>query len=241
METKKSEKASLESRRASMFVLGMIISVALILESFEWVSGDYFKRDYITSGFEELSDEVIIELNQVQPEQKQVVKTSTKSDIVQIVKDEAKIVEKKIDVTKKEEELVDISDVDLILDGDGGEDGGLVIEKFDPTDTFDPSDLDVNPQFPGGNEKMFAFLSANTKYPEISLRENSQGKAYVSFVVDKEGNITDVQIAKSDADKFCNKEAVRVVSSMPKWIPGEIHGRKVKARFILPIYFKIKM
>lgn len=236
METKKSEKASLESRRASMFVLGMIISVALILESFEWVSGDYFKRDYITSGFEELSDEVIVEVNLAQPKQKQVVKTSTNSDIVQIVKDEAKIVEKKIDVTKKEEELVDITDIDLILDGDGG-DGEPVIE--DLSGIFDMSQIDKSPEFPGGMEKMIPYLRNNTKYPTISLEEGSQGKVYVSFVVDKEGNITDVQIAKSDADKYCGKEALRVVSSMPKWIPGEVRGRKVKTRFILPVIFRI--
>lgn len=238
METKKSEKASLESRRGSMFILGMIISVALILESFEWVSADYFKRDYITSGFEELPDEVQVDFELVQPKQTQVVETTTKADIVEIVDDKTKIVEKKIDVTKKEEELVDILDADLIVDGDGGE-GIPVFEVF--TDTFDLADLDVEPQFPGGMDKMLPYLKNNTKYPEISLREQSQGKAYVSFIVDKEGNITDVKIAKSDADRYCNKEAVRVVSSMPKWIPGEVRGRKVKSRFILPIFFKIQM
>lgn len=238
METKKSQKASLESRKASMFILGMIVSVSLVLESFEWATGDYHKRDYISSGFDQLPDEIVEEFEVAQPKTKSVVQNTSKADMVKIVEDKTKIVEKQV-VVKKKDELLDVDLTDLVIDGDGDSDGTLIIE--DLKDIYDPAQLDISPEFPGGAAEMMAYLKSNTKYPSISLQNQSQGKAYVSFVVDKNGNITDVAIAKSDADKYCNNEAIRVIKSMPKWNPGEVHGRKVTARYIIPVSFKIKM
>ena len=236
METKKSKTADLERRKTSMFFLGVIVATAIILESFEWVTPNYFKRDYISSDMEELPDEIVEEFKEVQQVKQNIVKTTSKADVVTVIDDDTKLVEKVIKVEKKEEQLWDISEDDLIT-GDEGEDGGFFIDDDDII--YDASSLDINPQFPGGPSEMMSYLSKNTIYPKISLENISQGKAYVSFLVDKKGNITDVNILKSTADKYCNKEAVRVVKNMPQWEPGEVRGRKVTARFILPINFII--
>lgn len=93
-------------------------------------------------------------------------------------------------------------------------------------------------EYPGGFAEMSKFVGKNLKYPAAPRRMNIEGSVFVSFVVDKEGNLSDIQIVKGiHAD--CDKEAIRVVKLMPPWKPGKQNGRAVKSRFVLPIKFKL--
>jgi protein TonB len=93
-------------------------------------------------------------------------------------------------------------------------------------------------EFPGGMEAMYKFIGKSIRYPASALRMGIEGKAFIGFVVDKEGNLTDIQIVKSlSAD--CDKEAIRVVKLMPPWKAGKQNGRAVRSRLVLPITFKI--
>lgn len=93
-------------------------------------------------------------------------------------------------------------------------------------------------EYPGGLEAMYKYLQKNVKYPASARRMGVEGSVFVSFVVDREGKISDPQIVKGiSAD--CDKEAIRVVSTMPPWKPGKQNGRAVKSRFVLPIKFKL--
>jgi protein TonB len=94
-------------------------------------------------------------------------------------------------------------------------------------------------EFEGGLQAMAKFLQKNLKYPASARRMGTEGSVFVSFVIDKEGKISDVQVVKGiSAD--CDKEAVRVVTLMPHWKPGKQNGRAVKSRFVLPIKFKLE-
>lgn len=98
--------------------------------------------------------------------------------------------------------------------------------------------VEQQPEYPGGMEAMSKFISKNLRYPSTARRMGVDGKVFVQFVVDKEGKISDVQVIKGvSAD--CDKEAVRVVQMMPAWKPGKQNGKAVKARFVLPIRFKL--
>jgi len=98
--------------------------------------------------------------------------------------------------------------------------------------------VEQQPEYPGGMEAMAKFIGKNLKYPSTARRMGVDGKVFVQFVVDKEGKISDVQVIKGvSAD--CDKEAVRVVQMMPAWKPGKQNGKAVKARFVLPIRFKL--
>lgn len=99
-------------------------------------------------------------------------------------------------------------------------------------DVFDV--VEEQPEFPGGTEALYKFIGKNFKYPEASRAANSQGKVYVSFVIDKKGKITDVKIVRG-VDEWLDAEAIRVVKKMPKWKPGKQRGKKVKVRYNLPI------
>ncbi len=93
-------------------------------------------------------------------------------------------------------------------------------------------------EFPGGFEAMGKFLAKNMKYPAQARRMGIEGSVFVSFVIDREGNISEPQVIKGISAE-CDKEAVRVVSLMPPWKPGKQNGKPVKCRFVLPIKFRL--
>lgn len=94
------------------------------------------------------------------------------------------------------------------------------------------------PSFPGGERDLLKFLAENIKYPALARENNIQGNVALSFVIGKDGSVTDVAILK-DIGGGCGKEAVRVVQAMPKWFPGEANGHTVKVRYTLPVRFKL--
>lgn len=95
------------------------------------------------------------------------------------------------------------------------------------------------PTFPGGDKELVKFLAENIKYPALARENNIQGNVALSFVVGKDGTVSDIYILK-DIGGGCGKEAVRVVGAMPKWIPGEANGNAVKVRFQLPVRFRLE-
>ena len=95
------------------------------------------------------------------------------------------------------------------------------------------------PSFPGGNTALMKFLNENIHYPVVAQENGVQGRVVVSFVVERDGHITDVQIARS-VDPSLDKEAQRVVKSMPKWIPGKQNGSAVRVKFNVPVSFRLQ-
>ena len=95
------------------------------------------------------------------------------------------------------------------------------------------------PSFPGGYAALMQWLGSNMKYPTIAAENNVQGRVIVQFVVEKDGSITDVHVAKS-VDPSLDKEASRVVKAMPKWIPGKQNSSPVRVRFTVPVTFKLQ-
>ena len=95
------------------------------------------------------------------------------------------------------------------------------------------------PQFPGGPAALMEYLRSNTHYPVVAAENGVQGRVSISFVVEKDGSITDVQVARP-VDPSLDKEAARVVNSMPKWQPGKQNGSFVRVRYIVPVTFKLQ-
>lgn len=95
------------------------------------------------------------------------------------------------------------------------------------------------PEFPGGNEELINFLVKAVQYPDEAKKKGTQGKVFVSFVVGKDGTVTNAKIAKG-ADPLLDAEALRVVGAMPKWNPGKEKGEAVAVQFTLPIVFALK-
>lgn len=97
----------------------------------------------------------------------------------------------------------------------------------------------VMPEYPGGQEALAKFMVDEVKYPKKAKKQSIEGRVYVSFVVDKDGSVTDVAIAKG-VDPLLDEEAKRAVRLMPKWKPGTQNAKPVKTKFNLPVVFKLK-
>ena len=97
---------------------------------------------------------------------------------------------------------------------------------------------DVEAGFPGGAAAMMKWIRDNVKYPQTSIEMNEQGRVFLSFVVEKDGSVSNVKVEKGISIDL-DKEAKRVIRKMPKWVPGEADGRAVRARCRLPINFQL--
>ena len=94
------------------------------------------------------------------------------------------------------------------------------------------------PQFPGGGDALDQYLKTSIQYPEKAKEQGLSGKVYVSFVIEVDGTISNVEIRRGEHD-LLNNEAIRVVKAMPNWKPGSIRGKVVRTRYTLPIVFSL--
>ena len=95
------------------------------------------------------------------------------------------------------------------------------------------------PKFPGGQSALMQWLSTNMKYPKIAAENGIEGRVYVLFIVRSTGEITDIKVARS-VDPLLDQEAIRVIGSMPKWIPGKQGGEAVNVRYTMPLTFRLQ-
>ena len=95
------------------------------------------------------------------------------------------------------------------------------------------------PSFPGGNGALMSYLYSNTKYPVVAQENGVQGRVIISFVVERDGSISDVKVARS-VDPSLDREAQRVVKSMPRWTPGKQNGQTVRVKYTVPVVFRLQ-
>ena len=121
-------------------------------------------------------------------------------------------------------------DADIVLEPDNGP--TMMIE--DDTIIYNPAGIEVKPEFPGGNEKLFSFISRNFKYTDEMIENELKGRIMVSFIVERDGSLTDIKVVRG-LGFGAEKEALRVLKLMPKWNCGEQNGRKVRCSYLIPI------
>ncbi|MBR6843255.1 MAG: energy transducer TonB [Prevotella sp.] len=95
------------------------------------------------------------------------------------------------------------------------------------------------PEYPGGQAALFEYLSKNVKYPADAEKKKIEGRVLVTFVVNTDGSITDIEVVRKTFPSL-DAEAVRVISGMPKWKPGEQKGKKVRVKYTVPLNFRLK-
>lgn len=150
--------------------------------------------------------------------------------IMEEVKDiTVEVAKKTVEGVEKPEEIIENEPSDL---------GKVEVVKVDKPEeplTF----VEAMPTFPGGEVELLRYLGTNIKYPNVAKETGIQGKVFLSFVVEKNGKITDIKIVR-DIGGGCGKEAVRVVESMPQWKPGNQNGNAVRVRMNLPVTFRLE-
>ena len=123
--------------------------------------------------------------------------------------------------------------------------GAALFGLFDDDVTKEPVNPDsiytvvqVMPYFPNGTDALFEYLRNNTRYPESCRKDSIQGRVIVNFVVEKDGSISGAKIVRSVHEQL-DAEALRVVKSMPKWIPGKQRGKEVRVKYNIPVSFTL--
>ena len=190
-------------------------------------------------------------------ERKEPVKVEVEQKVVEKVKSSVKFTApeiKKDDEVKPEDEIKsqdDLSKTNTAIgtfDVKGNDEAeGEVLKakevvvdekpKEEETKVFDV--VEQMPSFPGGDAELMKFLSTHIKYPVVAEENGIQGRVIATFVVERDGSISDVKVIKS-VDPSLDKEAIRVLKSMPKWIPGKQNGSAVRVKYTVPVTFKLQ-
>lgn len=180
-----------------------------------------------------------------EPTPPQAVKSSVKFTAPVIKKDEEVNADEEI---KSQEDLMNAKGSISIADvkGNDEENGKDIADLKQIVTQAAPEEQDKvfevveqMPTYPGGQDALFEYLSKHIKYPVIAEENGIQGRVIVTFVVEKDGSITDINVVKS-VDPSLDKEAKRVIGSMPHWIPGKQNGSSVRVKFTVPVTFRLQ-
>lgn len=227
-EVKKSPKANLEPQKLTSLLMGVVVGTALIFFAFEW-SSETTKVDESIIVQDILAEEEIeITRREPTPPPPPPPPAPEAPEVIDVVEEK---VETRIEIKTEDDSKQ------------------RQTEAYVPPPPPKPKQEEVTeeifvvveeqPEFPGGNTAMMKFLSDNIKYPVIAQENGIQGRVITNFVVERDGSITDVQVVRG-VDPSLDKEAVRVIQSMPKWKPGKQRGSTVRVRFTLPVVFRLQ-
>jgi protein TonB len=237
MEIKKSKKADLEGQKSTGLLIGYILSLAVMFAAFEYTTRDYVETDVVYSTSSFVSEEEVVPPTQpiftaAPPPPAEAPQVA---EILDIVDDNTEIVEEEIESSESTTEAISGPTAPVSGPVMAGPPAATQ-EEGDEGEVFEI--VEQNPSFPGGNEALMKWLNKNLKYPASAQDNGIQGRVLVQFVVNKDGSIVDPKVLRS-VDPALDKEALRVVSAMPKWQPGKQRGKTVRVRFTLPVTFRL--
>lgn len=227
MEVKKAPKADLEGKRGTWLLLGYVIILALMFVAFEWTQRDVevtTDMGIVDLVFEE---EIIPITQQEEIKAPPPPEVPTVEEVLTIVEDDADVQETTIATTEETGAAVEVKYVPV------------EVEEEEPEEQTIFQVVEVMPEFPGGMAECLKYLGKNIKYPTIAQENGVQGRVIVQFVVNQDGSIVDPVVVRS-VDPYLDKEALRVIMTMPKWKPGMQRGKAVRVKYTVPVTFKLQ-
>ncbi len=223
MEQKKSPKARLESNSPVYFAMGVILALSSLLVAFEWSSEAKVSDLYVPAGPLNEVQEIDITVREPKPPKPQI-------ELPKVVAPEELI------VTNEKVEQPDIMSTEIT-----NSEPDIIYVPPMPTPRKDEAVIDfaeIMPSFKGGTSALTKFLNETIKYPVISIEQHEQGRVICTFVVERDGSITDIQVLRGVSPTL-DKEAMRVIKEMPAWNPGIQNGDHVRVKLTLPIVFRL--
>ena len=228
MEVKKSPKADLENKKTTNLLVGAIIILAVLFVGFEWSERD--KKVTTDTGIETVifEEEIIPITEQEQPKQAPPPPEAPKvEEVLEIMDNDSEVEESTIQASDDTQAAVEVKYTPVEVEEEEVEEQQIfqVVEEM--------------PEFPGGMGECMKFLGKNIKYPTISQENGVQGRVIVQFVVNRDGSIVDPVVVRG-VDPYLDKEALRVISMMPKWKPGKQRGKAVRVKYTVPVMFRLQ-
>ncbi len=229
MEVKKSKKADLESKRNIFLMSGLVIALLITLVAFEWTTKPKQSSSLGTIQAQEVEEEIIPITRQEEVKPPPPPPPPKVVEVLNIVDDDVEIEDElEIEDTEADDEtIIDVAPIIETAEEEEEEEAQVfyIVEEM--------------PEFPGGELALRKFIGNSISYPVIAQENGIQGKVYVTFVVDKDGSISNATIARG-VDPSLDKEALRVVNNLPKWKPGKQRGKPVRVSYTVPINFVLQ-
>ena len=225
MQIKKSQQASLEDKKIVYVLMGFIFVLSLCYIALEWTEKEVTKYEVVDEDFL-IEEEVEIQQTTQETPPPPPPPVVQEVEVLNVVEDDVETESIEISTEDNKEEVVIAAPVEAPEEEEEEEVVFVVVESM--------------PEFPGGQQALFKYLGDNVKYPVIAQENGIQGRVICQFVVNKDGSIVDIEVVRSGGDPSLDKEAVRVVKSMPKWKPGKQRGKPVRVKFTLPVNFKLQ-
>lgn len=227
MELKKSPQADIENKRNALASTGLMVALAFVLIAFQWVSFEKKEIKIYNRVMDVLEDE-IIEMAELPPPPLNTPPPPPPPPPA--TPEELDIVEDDEDI--EETEITFLDEIDTVPPAPPA----IVAPVVDDA-VYEVVEQQAG--YPGGFGELMKYLGENIKYPAMAREAGVTGKVYVSFVVEKDGSVTDVKLLRG-IGSGCDEEAIRVVKSMKNWIPAQQRGKAVRSRFKLPVIFRLK-
>ncbi len=226
MEIKKSDKANLENKKLTYLLMGFVLVLSVCYVALEWTEHEVTKYEVADTDFL-IEDEIEIQqTTQETPPPPPPPAPVQEVQVLNVVENDVETETIEIQAEDTKEEVVIAPPVEVVEEEEEEETVFMVVETM--------------PEFPGGQKALFEFLSKNVKYPVIAQENGIQGRVICQFVVNKDGSIVDVEVVRSGGDASLDKEAVRVIKSMPKWKPGKQRGKAVRVKYTVPVNFRLQ-
>jgi len=225
MQVKKSEKASLEKDKLVYVLMGLVFVLSLVYVALEWTEREVTKYEVTDTEFL-FEEEVEIQQTSQETPPPPPPPAVQEVEVLNVVEDNVETESIEVNTEETEQEVVIAAPVEAPVEEEEEEVVFVVVESM--------------PEFPGGQQALFKYLSENVKYPVIAQENGIQGRVICQFVVNKDGSIVDVEVVRSGGDPSLDKEAVRVIKSMPKWKPGKQRGKAVRVKYTVPVNFKLQ-
>ncbi|WP_313381580.1 TonB family protein [Proteiniphilum saccharofermentans] len=227
-EVKKTPKANLERHRGTYILMGLVLGVSILFFAFEW-STETRKLDENVIVQDVLAEEEIeITRHEPPPPPPPPPPEPETPEIIEVVEEK---VETKMEIKTEDDQTQKQTEVYIPPPPPKPKQEEVTEEIFVV--------VEEQPEFPGGQAAMMKFLSDNIRYPVIAQENGIQGRVICSFVVERDGSITDVQVVRG-VDPSLDREAIRVIQQMPRWKPGKQRGSAVRVRFTLPVVFRLQ-
>ena len=231
MEIKKSEKASLENKRLLFTEIGLILALLIV-----WGAFSYSSKDKKVAVFEDVSEEIAVEeeipiTQENTPPPPETPDVPVLSDQIDIVDDEI-AVDDNLFLNLEDDASIGIEIMDYVE---------AVVEEEEVEEEAIPFQLvEEKPKFQGGDANDFTrWVNSRLQYPEIAKENGVQGRVTLQFTVNADGSVANVKVLRG-VDPSLDQEAVRVVSSSPKWTPGRQRDRAVKVTYTFPVVFQLR-
>ncbi len=226
MQLKKSPKASLEDKKFTYVLIGLVLVLSICYVAFEWTEKEVTKY-VVTEDVAWQDEELDIQQTTQETPPPPPPPAPQEVEVLNVVEDDVEVEEIEINTEDdKDVEVVIAPPVEAPVEEEEEEVIFMVVESM--------------PEFPGGQQALFKYLADNVKYPVIAQENGIQGRVICQFVVNKDGSIVDVVAVRSSGETSLDKEAIRVIKSMPKWKPGKQRGKPVRVKYTVPVNFRLQ-